>query len=372
MASILTEESKPTFSSSGNLRVCHVSLTLCTGGLERLLVDFARYHNDDKFDLQYLAMQETGRFADELKGLNYTVSLLKTSGKFEQIREMANLFKEQKIDVVHTHNTYPHIYASLAARWAGVPVVINTRHGQRHGHGWKSRFKYRLASFAVDRIVAVSEDAARLTRDDDHVSPHRITKIWNGIDVEDFEFHGPVLKPIAISVARLSAEKDFPTLLQAVAKVVKAIPDFQLILVGDGAERNKLEKMVEELELQNHVELLGERKDVPDLLKKAGFFVSSSITEGISLTLLEAMSVGLPLLATSVGGTPEIIEDKMNGLLVIPSDPDALANGIIEMIGMMENWNEMGTHGRKRVETHFDIRRMVKDYEQLYQECLEK
>jgi glycosyltransferase involved in cell wall biosynthesis len=268
---------------------------------------------------------------------------------------------------VHTHNTYPHIYASVAARLAGVPVVVNTRHGQRAGHGWKSRLPFRWASYLVNRIITVSDDAARLCIDNDRVSPRKVMRIWNGIDLSDFAFSGPVKHPTAISVARLSAEKDFPTLLKSVPAVVARIPDFRLKIVGDGPERGRLEQLVNELGIGGQVELLGERTDVPDLLADAGFFVSSSLTEGISLTLLEAMAVGLPIVATAVGGNPEIVVDGETGYLVPSQNPPQLADAIVKLCQQPDEWATIGRSGRDRVVEHFDVQRMTHDYEQLYQ-----
>ena len=197
-----------------------------------------------------------------------------------------------------------------------------------------------------------------------------MTRIWNGIDLSDFAYTGPVAAPIAISVARLSAEKDFPTLLRAVAIAIQQVPDLQLKLVGDGAERTMLEGLTRELGITSCVEFLGERTDVPKLLTQAGFFVSSSLTEGISLTLLEAMAVGLPVVATSVGGNSEIVADGLTGQLVPPADPAALATAIVTMCRNAADWPTLGQAGRARVAQHFEVHRMVSDYEQLYRELL--
>src|SRR5262249_53372244 len=151
-------------------------------------------------------------FADDIQRTGCRVHQLKPAGRIGQIRQMMTLFRTGKFDVVHTHNTYPHLYASLAARLAAVPVVINTRHGERAGDGWKSRVQFRWASHLVDRIVAVSDDAANLCVRADGVTSRKVTRLWNGIDLGDFQFTGPRSAPAAISVARLSAEKDFPTL----------------------------------------------------------------------------------------------------------------------------------------------------------------
>ena len=352
------------------LRVCHVSLTLKTGGLERLLADIARHYDSTRCQPEFLALNEVGRFADVIRDAGCRVHTLKPSGRIGQLRQMVRLFRAGQFDVVHTHNTYPHIYGSLAARLASVPLVINTRHGQRAGHGWKSRTQFRWASHLVNRIIAVSDDAAQLCIKADGVDRRKVIRIWNGIDIDDFTFAGPATSNTAISVARLSAEKDFPTLLRAVAIAIQDIPDLVLKLVGDGPERARLEGLAQELNLTQHVEFLGERQDVPALLTQAGFFVTASLTEGISLTLLEAMAVGLPVIATSVGGNSEIVQAPQTGRLVSAGDPVGLAAAMVSMCRQPESWLQMGRAGRERVEKNFEVRRMVSDYEQLYRDLL--
>ena len=352
------------------LRVCHISMTLQTGGLERLLVDFGRFHDRDRFALRFIAFDLLGPPADDLQGLGFEVDTLRCSaiGKWTLVRRLAQLLRREHIDVVHTHNTYPHFYGTLAAKLAGVPTIVNTQHGRGCGNGWKDRQHFRLANRCTDRVVGVSEDAARLCRAQDPRSAERITAIWNGIDVERFAYHGPTDTLTAISVARLSPVKDFPTLLRGVAAARTQVSEFRLQIVGDGAERPRLEQLSAELGLTNIVDFLGERSDVPDLLRQAGFFVSSSKTEGISLTLLEAMAVGLPVLTTSVGGNPEIVVEGETGRLVEPLNPDAIAAGIIAMCRDRARWREQGAAGRQRVEQHFNIRGMIRQYETLYEQ----
>jgi len=350
------------------LRVCHVSLSLKTGGLERILADLARHHHRDACQPEFLAIRDVGRFADEIRQEGGIVHQLKPANRWGQIAQMRRLFRAQRYDVVHTHNTYPHLYASIAARLAGVPVVVNTRHGQRAGHGWKSRTQFRWASHLVDRIITVSDDAATLCIESDRIVPRKVQRIWNGIDLSDFAFSGPIQEPVAICVARLSAEKDFPTLLKAIPQVVMQVPDFCLKIVGDGPERHGMEALIAELGIGANVELLGERTDVPQLLRAAGFFVSSSLTEGISLTLLEAMAVGLPVVATAVGGNPEIVLPQKTGYLVPSQEPASLAAAMITMCRQQANWITMAQAGRQRVAQYFDVRRMASDYEQLYRE----
>jgi glycosyltransferase involved in cell wall biosynthesis len=372
LADTICPSIEPAAAGTGRpLRVCHVSLTLKTGGLERLLADIARHHDRGRCQPEFLALTEVGRFADVIRDAGCPVHVLGRSGRFGQVRQMVRLFRAGRFDVVHTHNTYPHIWGSIAARMARVPVVVNTRHGQRAGHGWKSRTQFRWASRLVDRIIAVSDDAAHLCVQADGVAPRKVIRIWNGIDVDDFQFTGPAAPPpVAISVARLSAEKDFPTLLRAVSIATRDVPDLTLKLVGDGPERNSLERLTQELNLTGHVKFLGERQDVPALLAKAGFFVTASLTEGISLTLLEAMAVGLPVIATRVGGNSEIVDDPRTGQLVPPGDAAGLAAAMVAMCRRSDRWQDLGRAGRERVEEHFEVRRMVSDYEKLYRELL--
>jgi glycosyltransferase involved in cell wall biosynthesis len=145
------------------------------------------------------------------------------------------------------------------------------------------------------------------------------------------------------------------------------VPELKLKIVGDGPERAALEALAESLNLRNSVEFLGERHDVPDLLAQAGFFVTSSLTEGISLTLLEAMAVGLPVVATHVGGNPEIVVEGETGRLATAANPQALADSIVQMCDERNRWSNLGRAGSERVAAHFDIRRMAHDYEDLYE-----
>lgn len=357
---------------SGRLRVCHLSMTLNTGGLERLLVDIGRFHDDAQFELSFVALDELGPPARELQKLGHPVFTvdLQRQGKLRAFSELTKILESRRIDLLHTHNTYAGFYGSLAARWAKVPAVINTQHGRGCGQGTKLRWQFRIANQLTDRIVGVSEDATGLCRSQDPPRARKMQCIWNGIDLDRFDFHGPRLEPIAISVARLSPEKNYETLLQAVRLVVDRVPEFRLKLVGDGSERSRLETLTKELGIGEHVEFLGERQDIPALLRTAGFFVSSSKTEGISLTLLEAMAVGLPIVTTRVGGNPEIVVPGETGKLVPPLDPAGLAAAMLEMLDEQSRWPEMARAARDRVERNFNIREMVRHYEELYQDIL--
>ena len=359
-------------SSGDRFRICHVSMTLLTGGLERLLVEFGRCHDAQRFDLRFVSLAQLGPPAEELRRMGFSVESvdLPGRGKLAALRSLRSRLQQDRVDIVHTHNTYAHFYGAVAASWAGVRHVINSQHGRGCGPRTKDRLLFRLANLKTSRVVGVSEDAAALCRGEDPWAASKTKVIWNGIDTSRFVFRGPAAAPIAISVARLSPEKDFPTLLHAVALVVREVPDFKLMMIGNGAERSKLEALTHTLGIGPNVEFLGERADVPELLAKAGFFVSSSKSEGISLTILEAMAVGLPVVTTRVGGNPEIVLEGQTGHLVPDQNPAALAAAMLQMLAQRDAWPAMGQLGRQRVEQQFEIRTMVRQYEELYTEVL--
>ena len=369
---VASSTTAPRDSNGDRIHICHVSMTLLTGGLERLLVEFGRCHDANRFDLRFVSLGALGPPAEELRQMGFSVETvdLPGRGRLAALRSLRNRLQRDRVDIVHTHNTYAHFYGSVAASWAGVKTVINSQHGRGCGPKHKDKLLFRLANLKAARVVGVSEDAAALCRGEDPWAARKTSVIWNGIDTTRFVFRGPAAAPVAISVARLSPEKDFPTLLLATAIVVRQVPEFQLMMIGNGAERANLEALTKSLGIEAHVEFLGERSDVPDLLAKAGFFVSSSKSEGISLTILEAMAVGLPVVTTRVGGNPEIVVEGQTGHLVPDQNPDALAAAMLQMLAQREAWPAMGERGRQRVEQQFDIRTMVRQYEVLYSEVM--
>lgn len=373
ISALLTEKSADTKQALAPRRkrlVCHVSLGLCTGGMERLLVEFARCYDATQYELHFVSLHNVGQPAEDIRQAGCTVHQLRDlrGHPFRQWRELVRFFRKLRPDVVHTHNAYPHFYGTLAARYSGVPVVLNTRHGRRIGTTWKAKTWFWLAGMLADRVVAVSEDAANLCLQETSLPARKVVRIWNGIDLSRFHFQGPVSEPIFISVARLSPEKDFPTLIRAVAQAAEIVPQIRLRIVGDGPERAKLEQLVKDLKQTERIELLGERQDVAELLANAGVFATATLTEGISLTLLEAMAIGLPVLATNVGGNPEIVQDGITGHLVSAGDVGGLTTALIRLVHCQATWAELGRHGRRRVEEHFANHKMVSDYESLYEQ----
>jgi sugar transferase (PEP-CTERM/EpsH1 system associated) len=348
-------------------RVIHVSVGLHMGGMEKLLVEFARHADRTRFDLQFVSLTTKGEAAEEIESLGWPVTALDQPPGIELATSvrLAKLFRRLRPSVVHTHNTKPLLYAVPVAHLLGVPTIIHTRHGQCHGATRRQSFMFNLASSWVDNIVSVSDDSTRLAQQQG-LPREKLATIHNGIDLSMFPQAGPARAGPALYVGRLSPEKDLVTLLQAAAIVASQDPSFRLNLAGAGTILPDLQSMTAQLGITDRVAFLGQTKNVAAALAGASLFVLSSLTEGISLAVLEAMACGLPVVATAVGGNVEIVVDGETGLLVPPSSPAALAEAILKLHRQPDLALRMGQAGRKRVETQFDSRKMVERYESLY------
>jgi glycosyltransferase involved in cell wall biosynthesis len=354
--------------SRHKIRIAHVTLGLDIGGLEKLLVEFARHADRTRFELHFVSLTTRGDLADEIEAAGWPVSALNVQPGFRPriALQLASLFKKLQINTVHTHDDRPCIYGAPAARLAGVPHVIHTRHGRSPLLSARKRLLVRLASRLTDRFVCVSNDAAILSIRQG-ISRRRVRTIWNGIDLERFPYSGPCNGGPIVSVARLSPEKGIEHLLRALAIVVRSYPSLRVEIAGDGPCKAELTTLRNRLGLTDRVCFHGTVHDVPALLARAGLFVLPSLSEGISLTLLEAMGRGLPVVATAVGGNCEVVQPNVAGLLVPAGDPSSLAAAVIRLIQDPATARALGSAGRRRAEMLFDVRHMVTAYESIYQ-----
>jgi glycosyltransferase involved in cell wall biosynthesis len=359
--------------SKQRVRVAHVVLQLDVGGMEKVLAEFARNADRRRFDLRFVSLTTSGPVAREIEACGYPVTALgvKPGLKAGLVFRLACLFRQWRADVVHTHNNAPLIYGAPAARLAGAAALIHTRHGQNFRAGWRQKLAFRLASLLVNRVVCVSEDSRKMSVGEG-VAPGRLQRIWNGIDLSRFAYLGPRADGPAVMVARLSPEKGTEHLVRAVALVVRQFPGFRLDIAGGGRCLPDLRALVARSGLTEHVRFLGEVADVPSVLARASLFVLPSLSEGLSLTLLEAMARGLPVVTTAVGGSPELVADGQTGFLVPPAAPEALAEKLLLLLRDPDRARVLGLAGRRRVEEHFSTQAMLNQYEQLYTRALHR
>jgi sugar transferase (PEP-CTERM/EpsH1 system associated) len=355
------------------IRLVHLVITLDVGGLERVLVNHIRHADHARFEISVLCLGGRGRLAEEIEAEGAAVHALEVHGRGlgRGARRLVLELRRLKPDVLHTHNLAAHLLGAAAARIAGVPVVVHTKHGRYDIRSWRRALGMRAASAMSSMVVPVSEDSAHEALEG--VSARKIRVIHNGVDVAGItpgDRFSRAPGDRVVSVGRLAAVKDYPTLLRAARRVVDALPSFHLDLVGDGPERTALESLRSELGLDGHVTFLGERHDVRERLQAADVFVLSSTSEGLSLALLEALASGLPIVATRVGGNAQVVTDGETGRLVPPSDPGALAEALIDVLTDRPRQSAMGRAARRRAEEHFSLTAVMGRYESLYSELL--
>jgi glycosyltransferase involved in cell wall biosynthesis len=348
-------------------RVVQLVLGLEVGGLEFVVLNLVRYADRTRFDHRVLCLERVGALAPRFEAVGVPVESLAGGGRLGTVLRLARRLRSAKADVLHTHNPKPHAVGSLARRLAGVPVLVHTKHGRNHPHVARAVRTNRWASRWSDAVVAVSEDAARVALEVERVPGGKLSVIYNGVDLAGWPpERAPEGPPRAVCVARLHPVKDHATLLRGVQLVLAERPDFHLDIVGDGPERGNLEGLRRELGLEGAVTLHGHQDDVRPHLLRATLFVLASLSEGISLTLLEAMAASLPIVATDVGGNREIVAAGETGLLVPAGSPESLARAILEVVEDPAGARALGRAGRHRAEVSFDVRKMVSGYENLY------
>jgi sugar transferase (PEP-CTERM/EpsH1 system associated) len=371
------------------VKVAHVVLALNMGGLERVVLRLLARLDRARFAPVVLALDEPGGLAPELARLGIPLQVMgRRPGLDAGVAvRMSGVLRREGVRLVHTHNAAAHLYGSLAAhlvraRGGRRPPIVHTKHGRDEPDNPRRVLVNRVASALCDRVVAVSADAAAVALEVEHVRRRKVVTILNGVDTAEFRPQDAAATAAARAllgarpdgfhvgcVARLAAIKDQGTLIDAFARFRAGRPDAHLTFVGDGAERASLGERAARLGLDGAVTFAGERREIAPLLAAFDIFALSSLSEGISLTLLEAASAGLPIVATHVGGNREIVVHGETGLLVPPADPGALAEALAAVAGSPGR-AAMGAAGRARVEQRFSVGRMARDYSELYDEVL--
>ncbi len=366
--------------------VCQVLHTLNVGGAEILAREYAT-NAAGEFNTVFACLDEIGSLGRTLQREGYVVEQLgrKAGIDIGVSRTLARFCRKYEVSVIHAHQYTPFFYASLSRFWDRRLPLVFTEHG-RHFPDLRSRKRVVANRFLLgrnDRVVAVGNHVRDALVQNEGLSPQRIQVIYNGIDVDAFhqssEVRDDVRQELGIrsdeiavfQVARLNKLKDHATALRALQRL-KHNQNIRLFLVGEGEERLNIQAMIVETGLQATVTLLGGRDDVSRLMNAADIFLLTSISEGIPLTLIEAMATFVPCVATDVGGVAEVVVDGETGWLAVAGDDAALASRIEQLATQREVRLEFGVNGRKRVQQFFSDSKMHAEYQSVYRKMLNR
>jgi glycosyltransferase involved in cell wall biosynthesis len=354
------------------------------GGGQRALLLLAANLNRGLFDV-CVSSAPGGPLVEEAdkSGLRHIPVPLDRKLGPRAVGKIAAMLKDQGIDILHTHGGYAGLYGRWAARRSGTPVVVHTLHGIHYLHYRNPLLRRisigleRLLSRRTDRLVLVSY--ADLGRAVKHrlAPPDRLTVIPNGTPVpcalsaeaevkKRLELGWKLGPPIVGTVARLHRQKGVLYFLLAGEIISARFPDVRMAVVGDGPLGRNLRRRARRLKIDDKVFFLGERQDAFELMSLFNIFVLPSLWEGLPFVLVEAATLGKPIVATSVDGVREVIEEERTGLLVPPRDPQLLAGAVIRLLEDRELASRLGERARAAIPPRFPLRRMVEQTESLY------
>ena len=366
--------------------IVHVVYRFDVGGLENGVVNLVNRLPPESYRHVILALTEITAFRDRvIRDDVRFVELHKSAGHgYRLFPRLYRLFREVRPDIVHTRNLAA-LEATIPALAAGVPIRIHGEHGRDVGDLDGTNRRYRLVRKFhrpfVTKYVALSEDLERYLRGPIGVAPSRIDQIYNGVDTESFTPAPDLRVPIegcpfdrskhflVGTVGRMQAVKNPVALARAFARAVKSRTrghNLRLVMVGDGPQRGEVESVFAEAGLRDLAWLPGERSDIPAIMRGLDCFVLPSLAEGISNTVLEAMASGVPVIATRVGGNPELVDDESTGRLVPSQSDDALTAAILRYFDDPAAARRHGGAARSAVVRRFSLDRMVQDYRALY------
>jgi glycosyltransferase involved in cell wall biosynthesis len=293
-----------------------------------------------------------------------------------QIARIIRFVKANGIALVHSQDLYTNVLGTVAARMAGIPSIV-TRVDLNHNVSGYRRQVLAWTSRRADRVL-VNALCIRDLAIREGVEPDRVVVVRNGLDLEAFdraaepnpEFPTPEAGGVVCIANMHHPVKGQTDLLMAMKEVVRARPEAHVIFVGDGVRRALLERSARQLGIAERCHFLGHRLDAPAILVRAALSVSASYSEGISNAIMEAMAARLPVVATAVGGSPELVREGVNGYLVPPGAPAALARRILDVLASAPLRRRMGERGRRIIQKEFSVEQMRTSYDALYEELI--
>jgi sugar transferase (PEP-CTERM/EpsH1 system associated) len=363
-------------------RILHIVHSLNIGGLERVVVDLAACSLAEGYETAVCCLAEKGDLAAQAEDRGIRVFEMKKRKGIDPVLpfRIGSLLKKSPFDVVHTHNESGLLYGATGALLSGAENIVHTEHGKEpdyHEHRIRKITESILLK-KVNHIVTVSGRLRGFLAAAAGMEPGRFTVILNGIDPERYRVNRPrddMKRRIGIPpgcfvvghIARLVPLKNQKFLLDLFDELKKERQNLRLIIIGSGPLKEELEAYSRRIGISNDVHFLGSRMDIPEILAAMDLFVLTSLTEGISMTILEAMAAGVPVVASLAGGNPEIIRDMVTGILIPLDSKEAWIRQISYLMDHESERSRIARNAGESVARHFSIATVSEKYSRLYE-----
>jgi len=368
-------------------RILHIIGTMDTGGAETFLINLLSRLNLQVYDSKVYYLVGAGSLSHRLREMGIPCEALGASGQKDILKlpKLLNILRRERPEVVHTYLHVANYWISVACRLAGVPFLVQSIQAMHLHHPMKLpvvRVLEQMNCKLATREIAVSEAVKRYVVDTFRVAPDKVTVIYNGVRADFAKANGRpgvIREQLGLSTADrvigcvanlIPRVKGYEYLIPAFVEVKRQVAAAKLVIAGEGPLRADLTRTIHELGLAADVILLGRRPDVPDILSLMDVFVLASTSEGTPLALIEAMMANKPVVATRVGGIPELVQNGVTGILVPVGDVQALAEAIVDLVTDPERANRMATAGYRVAQSKFTIEKIAADVERLYANLL--
>lgn len=359
------------------VRVLHLIETGGPGGAERILLALAthlgqHYHST-------VGLLRHGWLESQVLASGLDCSHLDGNGHGDLavLRRLLHVIRSHNIDLMHAHEFYMNMLATLVSCMTGIPTVCTVHGKNYYPERWRRRMIYRLIARRAAQLVVVSRELQRFFCDTTGVPRERVGVILNGIDTTAFSGisrRRELLDPLGIprearivgTIGNLYEVKGQTHLVHAARLLSQCLPELHVIILGRGGMRDALRSLSVSLGIQDRIHLLGFREDAASYLGLMDVFTLPSLSEGLPISLLEAMAAEVPVVVTQVGGMPEVVEHGKTGFLVPPGDPETLAQEIRWLLENPEGARAMGEAGGHRVRESFSLEGMIGQYHEVY------
>ena len=361
------------------IRVAHLMQVLHFGGKENGVVNIVNNINPDIFENHIITFLPGGSLQKNVDPERCKVSATgrKWGNDMSLPFKVARILRQNQIDILHTHAWGTLLEGYGGAKIARTPILIHGEHGTMKDDSMKHKILQRYIWKKFDRVLSVSEVLRNQLSQRIGFPASHIHALVNGVNLERFSCVAeldnpkelidlPADTPVFGSVGRLVKVKNYPLLLRAAKKVFEKMPNARLLMVGAGPLYPETRQLIEDLGISDKVIFNRWKKNIPDYIRAMDLFILPSFSEGMSNTILEAMACSRTVIATDVGGNPELVVNNVTGKLVPSDDDEAMAAAILDLLQNPKKLEQYATAGRKRVEDNFTSDQMYRRYEKLY------